>query len=325
MKTVAVVGATGLVGEKLVALIADLPNIRIRCFGKNSVGTRLQIGRRTAVVESRDKLVSACPDYAVFVANEEISAQYIPRLVGRGVVCIDNSSFFRLRRNVPLVVPCINGCEVRGCKLIANPNCSTVQVATALAPLRVLRPTKLTAVTYQSASGAGRDALDDLTEGRTYGRLKSFRHPICDNLLPMIGNLRPDGYTTEERKLVDESRKILHLPRLKVNAFCVRVPVTECHGVFVNVAFAQKFDLDEVRSLLRQAPNVLLMDDAQCGLYPMPLTLKNTKYVGVGRVTKDITANAINFFCVADNLMRGAAYNAYEILLEKLKESQKCL
>ena len=141
----------------------------------------------------------------------------------------------------------------------------------------------------------------------------------------MIGDLLPDGTTTEERKLTDESRKILALPRLKVNAMCVRVPVSVGHGVFVNVVLRDKFTVDEVRSLLKNAPNVLLLDDAECGLYPMPLTLRNTKYVGVGRITKDPTANAINFFCVADNLLRGAAYNAYEILLDKFKEEQTCL
>lgn len=325
MKNIAIVGATGLVGERLVALTDALPRVRLRLFGNVAVGQTVRLKHGDVTVEDCENLLFSKPDYAMFMAPNEVAARYIPKLVREGTVCIDNSSQFRLKKDVPLVVSCINGVESRGRRLIANPNCSTIQTVVALNPLKRLHPVKLTAVTFQSVSGAGKAALGDWSEQRGYGKLQAFRHPIYDNIIPLIGEPLPDGFTTEERKLLSESRKILSLPRLKVNAMCVRVPVSVGHGVFVNVAFREKFTLDDVRALLKNAPNVLLLDDAECGLYPMPLTLRNTKYVGVGRLTKDPTANAVNFFCVADNLLRGAAYNAYEILLDKLKENKSCL
>lgn len=325
MITIGIVGATGLVGEKLVGLAATLPKARIKLYGNSAVGSKVCVGKIRATVESCDKLLCDPPDYALLMAPNDVAARYAPKLVKRGVTVIDNSSYFRLKRDVPLVVSCINGAEARGRRLIANPNCSTIQVAMCLNALKSLGPVRMTVVTMQSASGAGRDGLTDLSQQRGYGKLQSFRHPLYDNLIPAIGDIRPDGFTAEERKLTDETRKILRLPRLKVNAMCVRVPVGVGHGAFVNVQLKERFDLNEVRRLLKNAPNVLLLDDAECGLYPMPLTVRNTKYVGVGRVTKDPTANALNFFCVADNLLRGAAYNAYEILLDKLAEEKPCL
>ncbi len=322
--TVAVVGATGLVGQKLTELLSCHSDIRLRLFANNSAGKRVPLKYGSAIVERCEALTDKLPDFAMFMTPNEVAAKYVPQLVKKGVTVIDNSSFFRLKKNVPLVVNCVNGERARGHRLIANPNCSTIQTVVALNPLKSLGLKKLTAVTYQSVSGAGRDALGDLYEQRCYGKLKAFRHPIYDNLIPQIGDVLPNGSTTEERKLTNESRKILQLPRLKVNGFCVRVPVSVCHGVFVNVELQQKVDLDQIRTLLKNAPNVLLLDDASCGLYPMPLTLKNTKYVGVGRIAKDPTCNGVNMFVVADNLLRGAAYNAYEILLCKLREN-KCL
>lgn len=325
MKIIAIVGATGLVGEKLISLVENIPNVRLKLYGNSAVGQKIKLRHGVATVESCENLLHAKIDYAMFMAPNEVAARYVPRLVKRGVVCIDNSSQFRLRKDVPLIVSCINGRQARGHNLIANPNCSTIQTVVALNALKCLAPTRLVAVTFQSVSGAGKSALEDWQLRRGYGKLQCFRHPMWDNLLPMIGEIRSDGFTTEERKLTDESRKILGLPHLKVNAMCVRVPISVCHGVFVNVTFKEKFQLETVRNLLKNAPNVLLLDDAESGLYPMPLTLRNTKYVGVGRVAKDPTANAVNLFCVADNLLRGAAYNAYEILLDRLKEEKPCL
>ena len=315
MYTIAIVGATGLVGEKLLQILErNMPCANVRLFGNSSVGRTVKYRNKHLIVESCEKLCQTELDYALFVATNEVSAKFIPLLVKRGVTCIDNSSHFRLNKDVPLVVPCINGGQIGNHKLIANPNCSTIQVVVAANALMSLEPTVMTAVTYQAASGAGKDGLTDLDEQSGYGKLKCFAHPIHDNVIPLIGELRNDGFTTEERKLTDESRKILGLPRLRVNAFCARIPVSVGHSVFVNLHFKKKVDLDEVKSLLKGAPNVLLLDEPQNGLYPMPMTLRNTKYVGVGRITKDPTANAVNMFVVADNLLRGAAYNAYEIL-----------
>lgn len=315
MKTIAIVGASGLVGEKLVEIVSDkLPDFRLRLFGNSSVGKRLQIRGKNLVIESCENLKYGEITYALFAATNEISQKYIPKLVEDGVTCIDNSSAFRMDKDVPLVVPCINGHLTGGKKLISNPNCSTIQVVLAVNALKCFNPYKMTAVTYQAVSGAGKDALTDLSEKRGYGKLKSFPHPIYDNVIPFIGEEEKNGFTSEELKMVNESRKILNLPKLKVNAFCARIPVTNAHCVFVNLALREKFTLDEIRDRLKNAENVLLFDDPEAGVYPMPMMLRQTKYAGVGRITKDLTSNAVNFFVVADNLLRGASYNAYEIL-----------
>ena len=323
MNNIAIVGATGLVGEKLVQIVAqNMPCANVSLFGNTSVGSTVNYLNKPKVVQSCDQLANAKLDYAMFMATNDVSAKYIPQLVRRGVTCIDNSSHFRLHKGVPLVVPSINGEEIATNKLIANPNCSTIQVVVAVNALKALEPTHMCAATYQSVSGAGKAGLVDLAEQNIYGKLGCFRHPIYDNLIPCIGEVLPDGFTSEERKLVDESRKILDLPRLKVNAFCARIPVSVGHGVFVNLRLRKKVDLEQIRQLLKNSPNILLLDDAENGLYPMPMTLRNTHLVGVGRITKDPTANAVNFFVVADNLLRGAAYNAYEILQYSMRHYQ---
>ena len=325
MKTIAIVGACGLVGDKLMYLLNDrLPNIKVRLFGNSSVGTRVLFRNKPTLIESCDRLLDGGIDYAMFMATNDVAKQFIPKLVAMGVTCIDNSSAFRLQQNVPLVVPCINGELIKGNKLIANPNCSTIQVVIAVNALKQLQPTRMTAVTYQAVSGAGKSGITDLTREHCYGKLECFSHPIYDNLIPCIGKVEDDGFTDEEHKLLYESRKILNLPHLKVNSFCTRIPVTVGHGVFVNLHLKERVDLDSIRSLLRNAPNVLLFDDADNGIYPMPMLLRNTKYVGVGRITKDPTSNAVNFFVVADNLLRGASYNALEILTDALKFDGVC-
>ncbi len=315
MKTIAIVGASGLVGEKLRDILADkAANSNIRLFGNNSIGQKVEFRHRKLTVEHCDKLTDGNIDYAMFMATDEVSKEYIPKLLDSNVTVIDNSAYFRLKKDVPLVVPSINGKLIKDSKLIANPNCSTIQTVIAVNALKELEPTAMTAVTYQAASGAGKQGLDDLKYANGYGKLQTFAHPVYDNVIPCIGSVRKDGFTSEERKLVDESRKILDLPRLRVNGMCVRIPVTVGHCVFVNLHLRKKINLDEIREMLRSEPNVLLMDEIQNGVYPMPITLRNTKYVGVGRITKDPTSNAVNMFVVADNLLRGAAYNAYEIL-----------
>ena len=320
MKTIAIVGACGLVGDKLMDLLSErLPYVNVRLFGNSSVGTRVLFRNKPTLIEDCKALLDGGVDYAMFMATNEVAQKYIPILIKRGVTCIDNSSAFRMHKGVPLVVPCINGELIKDAKLIANPNCSTIQVVIAVNALKEMQPTKMTAVTYQSVSGAGKLGIADLSQQRNYGKLACFSHPIFDNVIPCIGKIQSDGFTDEERKLLNESRKILNMPRLKVNSFCARIPVTVGHGVFVNLQLKEKVDLIKIRNLLKNAPNVLLFDDADKGVYPMPIMMRNTKYVGVGRITKDPTANAVNFFVVADNLLRGASYNALEILIGKLK------
>lgn len=315
MKTAAIVGANGLVGKRMVEILQNkATSLNVRLFGNTSVGDKIIFRNRQTVVEPCENLLNGGIDYAIFVATDDVSAHYVPMLTQRGVICIDNSAHFRMDANVPLVVPCINAHKIRAHKIIANPNCSTIQTVIAINALKKLEPTKFTAITYQSASGAGSAGLQDLTECGGYGKLHCFKHPLYDNIIPSIGDADDNGFTREERKMMRESRKILELPHLKVNAFCARVPVSVGHCVFVNLRLKKKFDLEQVRQLLKAAPNVLLFDDVKNDIYPMPSMLRNTKYVGVGRLTKDPTDNAVNMFVVADNLMRGASYNAYEIL-----------
>lgn len=319
MKTLAIVGASGLVGEKLLEIVASKNlDMHVRLFGNTSVGKRTDYCGRRLTIEPCSNLLDGRVDYAMFMANEEVAKNFVPPLAEQGVVCIDNSSYFRLKKYVPLIVPSINGDLVKGSKIIANPNCSTIQTVIAVNALKGLEPVKLTAATYQSVSGAGKDGIVDLTSKSCYGKLKCFKHPIYDNIIPCIGKINERGYTGEEMKLVHESRKILGLPRLKVNGFCCRVPVSAGHGVFVNLQCRKTIDVEEVKRLLSNEPNVIVMDGED--IYPMPITIRNTKYVAVGRIARDLTnARSVNMFVVADNLLRGAAYNAYEILELVLK------
>lgn len=314
MKTLAIVGASGLVGEKLISIVADkYLNVNVRLFGNASAGKKAAFGGRRLTIEPCCNLFEGRIDYALFAANEAVAKTYVPRLAKEGAICIDNSSYFRLKKDVPLVVVSINGDLVKGSNIIANPNCSTIQTVIAVNALKSLEPVKMTAATYQSVSGAGKEGLNDLEAKNRYGKLKCFKHPIADNLIPCIGQTGKFALTSEEWKLVNESRKILDMPRLKVNSFCCRVPTTVGHGVFVNLQCRKAIDVNEVRQLLNDEPNVIVMDGED--LYPMPMTLVNTKYVGVGRICRDPTnPRAVNMFVVADNLLRGAAYNAYEIL-----------
>ena len=322
MSTIAIVGASGFTGSKLCEILTDkLDGEKIVMYGNASVGQKLCYFGKTYTVKHIDSLKDDDVDYALFMTNEEVSAKYIPQLVEKKVVCIDNSSAFRLKKDVPLVVPQINAQDIGRCKLVANPNCTTIQVAIALAPLQKLGMEHLTVVTYQAASGAGKEGLTDLTEKRTYGKLKSFPHPLFDNVIAQIGNVLPSGNTTEENKLRFETGKILHQSSLAVNAFCVRVPVTVGHCAFVNVRLQQSFEIEQIRSLLKNTKDVLLFDDAQQQLFPMPAVLRHTHFVGVGRIFRDDTGKGVNMFVVADNLLRGAAYNAYQILIQCMKNN----
>lgn len=322
MTNVAIIGASGLVGQCLTEILADkLDCCKLSLFGKTSVGQKVcHFGKTYTIKNLQSLLRDAPPSFAMFMASDDVAKEFVPKLAQLGTVCIDNSAFFRMHGDVPLVVPQINGEKIAFNKIVANPNCTTIQVAVALNALKSLQPCEITVATYQSASGAGKDGLCDLEEKRTYGKLKCFRHPISDNLIPQIGKIQPDGTTSEEQKLKNELRKILDLPQLFVNAFCVRVPVSIGHGAFVNVRFEKKFSLENVRQLLQNEPNVLIFDDVEKEIFPMPSLVRHTHYVGVGRLHTD-GHGGLNMFVAADNLLVGAAYNAYEILKTAMKNS----
>lgn len=317
MVSIAVIGASGLVGEAFLSVLAaKMPTCRLRLFGEKSAGRTVDFCGRSIKIERVDELPTVQGGYAIFAADNAVSTQWIPVCRNNGVTCIDNSSAFRLDDDVPLVVPPINGNSVdQSQTLFANPNCTTIQVCVAVNPLKPLLPQKMKVVTMQATSGAGIGGLTDLVEKRSYGRLNEFAHPIADNVLPKIGMGENGKYTTEELKMKLESRKILDLPNLAVNCLCNRVPVSRGHCAWVNVTLGKPFSVAEVKSLLKQQPQLLLLDNAEADLYPMPQLMRYTSYVGVGRIVADETdERALNMFVVADNLLRGAAYNAYEIL-----------
>lgn len=315
MITIGVVGATGLTGEAFTKILFDKlgDTVAVRLFAGTSAGTRVQHGSRWITVESIDAAMQGELNYAVFMTPQDVSAKYAPLLAARGVICIDNSPCFRNDKNVPLVVRQINGEQIGG-RLIANPNCVTIQVAIALNALLHWQPKRLTVATYQSASGAGKEGLADLTERRTIPRLKAFDNQIFDNVLPKIGEILSDGYTVEEHKMQDELQKIFGR-QLSVNCFAARVPVTVGHCAFVNVELEKPFALSDVVHSLKNQPNVLLL----AGNNATPRILCHTKYVAIGRIVEYLPTNSVNMFVVADNLLRGAAYNAFEILQQLLE------
>ncbi len=325
MRKIAIVGATGIVGEKLTQILSTKSIEGNFTFyaGDNGTDRKTEFRNRIYKIKNAAEVLNDQPDYAVFTATNEVSANLIPRLKEQGCVSIDNSSAFRMSEDVPLVIPSVNGETIGLHKIIANPNCTTIQIAVAVAALKKLSPIKVTAVTYQAVSGAGRDGVTDLFEKHGYGRLKTFPHPIYDNVIPAIGSFDADGFTEEEHKVMREMKKILGIPLLKVNCFAARVPVSTGHGVFANVVFEKEFDLHEVKVMLKKAQNVLVFDDGENNLYPMPLTVRGTPFVSVGRITRDPSRkNALNCFIAADNLLRGAAYNAYEILEQAVQNNE---
>lgn len=318
MTTIAVIGASGLVGQTLTQILSEkFFDCKLVLYGNASAGQKVcYFGKTYRIKNVSDILTDAAPSYAMFMANEEVAKNFVPQLADAGTVCIDNSAFFRLKQNVPLVVPQINGDKIGKSKIVANPNCTTIQIAVALHALRAFEPCEVTVATYQAASGAGKDGLCDLKEKHNYGGLRGFRHPIFDNVIPQVGKVLPDGTTTEEQKLKHELAKILGLPQLFVNAFCVRVPVTIGHGAFVNVKFRKPIGSEciaEASRLLQNEPNVIVWDDREKEIFPMPTLVRHTNFVGVGRLHAD-GKGGLNMFVAADNLRVGAAHNAYEIL-----------
>ena len=318
---IAVIGATGLVGESLCTILADkLPNATLQLYGNKSVGTKVCYQGKKYTILPAESVLDNLPDVAMFMANADVAKQLVPQLASKGVVCIDNSSHFRLHSNVPLVVPTINGHTIGKSKIIANPNCTTLQVAMALNCLKPLQPNRVTVATYQAVSGAGREGLLDLSQNRTFGKTKAFLHPIANNILPLVGNITPSGYSTEEIKMQNECAKILDTS-LDINCFCVRVPVTVGHSAFVNVQFEKDFTLPQVKQLLQKGEGILTFFEPYEKVLPTPMGIRGSKYVGVGRVFRDATSNGINMFVVADNVLRGASYNAYEILEVVMQEN----
>ena len=318
---VAVVGATGLVGEKMLEVLYErrFPVSEIiPVASERSVGKKVLFGGKEYTVVSVDEALARRPQLALFSAGATASGELAPHFAAIGCRVVDNSSRWRMDPAVKLIVPEINGHILTGDDyIIANPNCSTIQMVLPLAPLhRRFGIKRIVVSTYQSVTGTGRKAVEELFSERSGKETacEAYPYPIDLNILPHIDSFLEDGYTKEEMKMVNETRKILDAPQIGVSATTVRVPVTGGHSESVNVEFEQPYTLEEVRQILENTEGVVLQDKPQEMLYPMPLYAQGRDEVFVGRLRRDPSApNALNLWCVADNLRKGAATNAVQI------------
>jgi aspartate-semialdehyde dehydrogenase len=323
----ALVGATGLVGSEMIKVLEELDfpcSEFVPAASERSIGREVKFRGKSYKIVSLQQAAEAKPDIALFSAGGSISLEWAPRFANQGTYVIDNSSAWRLSDQVPLVVPEVNAHALkREARIIANPNCSTIQLVVALAPLhKAFVIKRLVVATYQSVTGTGAKAVQQmLNERQGIEGEMVYPWPIDLNCFPHGGSFTENGYTTEEVKLLNESRKILETPGLKVTATVVRIPVIGGHSEAINVEFERSFTIFEVRKLLEAAPGLTVQDNPVINLYPMPRTAHQKNEVFVGRIRRDYTLeNGLNLWVVADNLRKGAATNAVQIaqcLLEK--------
>ena len=298
---IAIVGVTGLVGQMMLKVLAErhISGEYFLFAGPEHVGEKIIIHGEECVVENltATRVAEIKADFALFAASADVAREWAPQFVAAGTTVIDNSSYFRMDPKVPLVVPEINLSAIGHSQLIANPNCSTIGAVVALAPLdRVYHIKRIVYCTYQAVSGAGRNP--------------QFKHPITNNVLPEIDVFLPDGNTKEEAKMINETRKILGRPEIAVSATAARVPVANCHCVAINVEFERCPDLTRVKQILSQAPGVVYCDD-----YAVPTQVSGHDEVYVGRVRVDHSQpKTLNLWTVSDNLRKGAATNAVQIM-----------
>ncbi len=330
----AVVGSTGAVGQEMLKILEE------RAFGikelicladPREAGTRLSFRGEEYVVEGASPEAFKRADIALFAVGTDISKMLAPEAVKNNCVVIDNSYAFRLEQEVPLVVPEVNQGDIklhRG--IIANPNCSTIIMVVAINPIHRAAGLKRVVVsTYQAVSGAGIAGLQELDQHIAAAmqgqepRLEVFQHPIAFNLIPHIDEFVEEGYTREEMKMVWETRKIMHEPELKIAATAVRVPVYRSHSESINLETEKALKIEEVRSILSKAPGIVVQDDPQSNIYPMPLYSSNQDQVFVGRIRKDISLGdkGIAIWVAADQIRKGAATNAIQIAEVVVKDN----
>lgn len=319
MKNIAIIGATGIVGEKLIEILdKESKSYNITLFAtKKSKGKEYPLCGRVVKVEELDEtsVQKGNFDLAYFCAENAVSEKYLPMLASKGTVCVDNSSFFRLASAVPLIIPEINRyMPFSHSNIIANPNCTAVIICLALNALNLRFGIKrVVASTYQAVSGGGKEAVNDYLKKRGEGKTKKLPHKIYDNCIPHIDDFCPNGYTKEEMKIIEECAKILCLPASTFTCTAVRVPLLNCHSVSLNVELASAASTEEITSLLCMTEGVEVMDDRK-SYYPMPLYLNGETKIGVGRIRRDGSRkNAFHIWAAGDNLLKGAAYNAYQI------------
>ncbi len=329
---VAVVGATGMVGQKMTEVLGErnFPFDGLKLLASSrSVDQTIKVGGKEYKVEEITPRSFDEVDYAFFSAGESISKEFGPEAAKRGAVVIDNSNAFRMEKDVPLVVPEVNP-EAAGKHkgIIANPNCSTIQMVVILQPLHKAAPLKrVVAATYQAVSGAGKEAVDELKEqcrnhldgkrvSAQYIPQKGARrnYQIAFNMVPQLDIFVDEGYCKEEVKMIQESRKIMDLPGLPITATTVRVPVLNAHSIALNVEFEESITADEARQLLEMSPGVLVKDNPEQLEYPMPLDASGSDAVYAGRIRPDYSVkHGLNLWVVSDNIRKGAATNSIQI------------
>ena len=325
MISCAIIGATGLVGSTFLKVLEE-KNLNIDEYylfaSKKSKGKKITFMNKEYIVE---ELTEDTPKhaftYALFSAGSNISDKYAKEFNKYGTIVIDNSSRFRMDEDVPLVVPEINIKEAYDKPLIANPNCSTIQATVALNPLhKQYNIRRIVYSTYQAVSGAGASGINDLIETSLGKRPIKFPYKIYNNCIPHIDTFLENGYTKEEEKMINETKKILNDYTIDITATCVRVPVFNSHAESINVEFKNEFDIDNLKQLLAKSPGIAIIDDTKNNIYPLNTFATGKDDVFVGRIRKDFSLkNTINMWVVADNIRKGAASNAVQIL-EKLIE-----
>lgn len=330
---VAIVGATGLVGQQFIRILEQrrFPMSSIQLYASDrSVGKRLRVNDQEIEVKEAMADSFEDADIALFSAGADISRRFSPLAARAGATVIDNSSAFRMEPTVPLVVPEVNPEDIAGHQgIIANPNCSTIQMVVALYPLHKVNPIRrLTVSTYQAVSGTGNAAVEELRVqsgaildgGKAVSEV--YPHQIAFNVLPEIDVFLENGYTKEEWKLVEETRKIMHAPDMAISATCVRVPVYVGHSEVVQAEFTHAMSVQEARHLLSRAPGVKVVDDPDSSLYPHPAMVEGKDAVFVGRIRQDAShTNGLVFWIVSDNLRKGAALNAVQIAEEMIQRN----
>lgn len=328
MYNIAIVGATGNVGRKFLEILEErnFPIKNLYLFAsKRSAGSKLQFKGNDFIVEEtcieniKDKEI----DFALFSAGGDTSLKFSPIFASYGAIVIDNSSAFRMDKNVPLVVPEVNPEDLKWHNgIIANPNCSTIQ---AMVPLKVLLDNygikRIIYSTYQAVSGAGVQGIADLQDGLNGEAPKKFPYPIAGNCLPHIDVFLDNGYTKEEIKMIEETKKILHNQDLKITATAVRVPVLNSHSESINVELEKAFEVSDVKDLFTKTKGLTVCDDTSSNKYPTPLEMSGEDDVFVGRIRRDFSLdNGLNLWVVADNIRKGAALNAVQIAELLIKE-----
>jgi aspartate-semialdehyde dehydrogenase len=323
----AIVGVTGMVGKEMLEVLSErnfpLKEL-IPVASENSCGKTINyLGKKYAIISLND-LLARKVDLALFSAGGKISKEWAPKLAERGIKVIDNSSFWRMSENHKLIVPEINGKELTNeDMIIANPNCSTIQLVMALAPLHKKYSVKRVVVsTYQSISGTGKKAVEQLeNEELSIDGDMVYPHPIYKNVLPHCDVFQENGYTKEEMKLTNETKKILD-SKINVSATAVRVPVDGGHSESVNITFENDFEIEELKDVLSSMEGVVVLDNPENNEYPMPINAKGKDDVFVGRIRRDFTQkNTLNMWVVADNLRKGAATNTVQIAEYLLKNN----